>query len=300
MKKEQLDMKKRIIPHANEVSFAFNPCNKRRFIMMKEKEMDELLKLLQESEPLLKEEKIIALLAKDKTSADAEMAAKGAIRILYAFKDKLPKGFFSRLAKEVPEYADFVEPMKAGCTKEEVEKLRKEIEAETRKTLEKEYEEKMKKDGAGDAELKMLKDQIEELKKDNAESKKGLQEEKDKRRDLELRKELTESGFVGDMDKTVKIAAHLEKTDPEMFKDFMEQQKAVGALIGADLEVELGSGSVGPLAKDKYPGSSEYSKLEQMVKDYIKDHPEVTPAKAWRAVINANQAMYKEYRKKLK
>lgn len=80
-----------------EVSLVRRAANRRKFLLLKEDTVEELIALLKLA--LENEDQIDQELAKAKLSAKAINAVKGALRLLSAYKDELPTNILNTLAK---------------------------------------------------------------------------------------------------------------------------------------------------------------------------------------------------------
>lgn len=122
---------------------------------------------------------------------------------------------------------------------------------------------------------------------------KALAEEKDARRLLEIETSLKGKEVVGDIKKTAKMIHSLEKISPELSKE-METYvvDTTNMLRAAGILSELGKSGEGK-------GASAYEKLKAKVDELLKtaEFNGLSPAKAWKKVINENSDLYKEYLK---
>lgn len=107
---------------AVEVSLVPKAANKRRFLIFKseeeEKPMEEILKAILETD-LEEENKVDEILKAAKLSGKAQNAVKGALRLLNAYKDELPKDIMKTLAG-LAGYG-YPEPTKKAKNKEDEE-----------------------------------------------------------------------------------------------------------------------------------------------------------------------------------
>jgi hypothetical protein len=108
---------------AIEVSLVSKAANKKKFVILKSEskgvnQMDEILKAIVESE-LENEKEVDKILKQKKVSEKAVIAVKGALKVLNAFKDELPKDVMNTLAElagygyEAPE--GMAKQKAAGC-----------------------------------------------------------------------------------------------------------------------------------------------------------------------------------------
>ena len=78
--------KKQIKPYIEEISLAFNPANMKKFILMKEGIMPNLVEILTSKDALLKEKEVDAVLnplvKEMKLSQEAAEGIKGVLRVL--------------------------------------------------------------------------------------------------------------------------------------------------------------------------------------------------------------------------
>jgi len=251
---------KRIIPLIEEISLAYEPANKRRFIMKKEvKDMkyEELLKELEKCEEvaLEKGEYIEGLLKDAKLSDEARAVVKLGLGIMATKADELPEGLFKDIAK-VPEYKFVGVKVEKKEEKKEVEPLKKELEEAQ----------------------KMIKEMQAELEK-----------ERDARRLGELITMVKDFGAPGDAEKTAKVLLTLEKTSEDAFEEMKKNLEAAGAALkAAGVFSEIGSSGAGTGA------DSAYERLRK-AKDEILEKDKVSEDVAWERAVKQNPELYKEY-----
>lgn len=89
-------MGKQIKTYTKEISLAFDPGNKKKFIMMKEANMEKILDILQNEVKIPNKDAILAMFAD--ASQDVKDGIEAALKLLVNFKDSIPENFFSSLA----------------------------------------------------------------------------------------------------------------------------------------------------------------------------------------------------------
>lgn len=298
---------KQIKPFVEEISLAFDPANKKKFILMKEGIMPNLVEVLTSKDEMHKGKEVGAFLdalVKDqKLTQEGSDAIQGALRVLYAFKDGIPKGIMSSLAKSVPDYAEFAVPEGEDADAREarfakeledakknfLEKEKEKLEADLRKQIEAD----MKKDGdpkALQTKVSQLEKDIADAKKEIADSKKDAEKAKDDARLTELKAMVKEINVIGDVDKHANTIFSLEKIDKDLANDYIKQLKDVKTrLDAAGMFSELGNEGPGD------GGDTAYEKLQKAVDELMKDG-KLSPSEAWRKAAKDNPELYKEYR----
>ena len=297
---------KQIKPYVEEISLAFDPANKKKFILMKEGIMPNLVEVLTSKDEMFKGKEVGAFLdalVKDqKLTQDGSDAIQGALRVLYAFKDGIPRGILSNLAKSIPDYADFAIPVDEDADAREarlakeledakndfLENEKSKLEADLRKQIEKE----MKKDGdpkALQARVDQLEKDIKDSKKEIADSKKEAEKAKDDARLVALKAMVKEINVIGDVDKHANTIFSLEKISADLAKDYIDQLKDVKTrLDAAGMFSELGLEGPGE-------SGSAYEKLVKVVEGLTKEG-KLSQSEAWRKAAKDNPELYKEYR----
>jgi len=294
--------KKQIKPYIEEISLAFNPANMKKFILMKEGVMPNLVEILTSKDALLKEKEVNAVLdplvKEMKLSQEAADGIKGVLRVLNAYKDGIPKSILSTLAKAVPEYAEFANPEENAeehkarmdkavdaAVKEAKDKFLKEEKAKIEAQVKKDLEAQMKKEGGVEA----LQAEVQGLKKEVADSKKEAEKAKDDSRLIELKALVKEIGVPGDVNTQAKTIFSLEKMNPDLAKEHIEGLKKTATMLkAAGLLSEVGSSG---------PGTSKdaYEKLMKKV-DELKKDGKLTDTEAFTKAVRDNPELYKEYR----
>ena len=297
---------KQIKPYVEEISLAFDPANKKKFILMKEGIMPNLVEVLTSKDEMFKGKEVGAFLdalVKDqKLTQDGSDAIQGALRVLYAFKDGIPRGILSNLAKSIPDYADFAIPVDEDADAREarfakeletakndfLEKEKGKLEADLRKQIEKE----MKKDGdpkALQARVDQLEKDIKDSKTEIADSKKEAEKAKDDARLVALKAMVKEINVIGDVDKHANTIFSLEKISADLAKDYIDQLKDVKTrLDAAGMFSELG-------LEGPSESGSAYEKLVKVVEGLTKEG-KLSQSEAWRKAAKDNPELYKEYR----
>jgi len=289
-------MPTRIKPHVQEISLAFNPANKRKFILHKDKKGENdmpkyAISVLEKDELATGEVAFAKFLKDQKLDKDTAEAVCGAYRLLDLSKDKLPKDFVPKLHKSFPAMTKlFVVEKDAdeGKIRTAVEKeLRVSIEKDVRTAVEKEM------NLTKDEEVKTLQKDLDTLRKESEETKELLVVEKDARRFIELQKEIGNFGIPGDLDKLAKDALAIEKKDPDLGKRVLESYKEMGTSLQATSELfkELGSSGQG------LEESSNDGKVAKLVKDKMAAKTDLSEVDAKREVMAENPALYAEYNK---
>lgn len=104
-----------------EVSLVRRAANRRKFLLLKEDDVDELVELLKLA--LENEDDVDEALGKAKLSDKAAKAVKGALKLLNAYKDELPDDILKTLA-DLGGYG-YAEPEKKGDDEDDDEDLEK-------------------------------------------------------------------------------------------------------------------------------------------------------------------------------
>jgi len=149
----------------------------------------------------------------------------------------------------------------------------------------------MKKEGgveALQAEVQSLKKEVADSKKEIADSKKEAEKAKDDSRLIELKALVKEIGVPGDVEKQAQTIFSLEKVNPDLAKDQIEELKKTAVMLkAAGIFDEFGSTG---------PGASQdaYEKLAKIAKDLQKEG-KLTPVEAWKRAAKDNPTLYKEY-----
>ena len=164
------------------------------------------------------------------------------------------------------------------------------IKAEAKEDALKEYKEQHAGDGQETQEVADLRQEIEVLRGEVAESKKETETEKDARRQLELTQEIKAVGVVGDIQKQVRIIFSVEKMNPELAKEMMEQLKENGeALNASGFFTEIGSSGHGPTQESATALDGLKAKVDALMKEGVK------PPEAWKRAVKENPELYKTY-----
>lgn len=285
-------MPTRIKPHVQEISLAFNPANKRKFILHKDEKGGNVMpkfaiSVLEKDEVLDGEKAFAKFLEKEKLDEDTTDTVLGAYRLMTFSKDQLPENFIAKMHKSFP---DVFAPLEVPKDEKE---LRANVEKDLRVALEKEIRTAVEKEMnmSKDEEVKVLSDALEVLQKESDETKKLLVVEKDARRSIELKKELVDSGVPGDLDKMAKDVLEAEKVNPELGQRFLTSFKDLGTVFKASdvLLKEIGSSGSG---EDE---DSAYNKMTKIAKDKMAANTDLSRADAFAAAAKENPAMYREY-----
>lgn len=287
----------RIKPFVEEISLAYNPANRKKFMMRKEAEgMDKLIEILQNDEELFKEAEVDAALAElskaKQISDDAQKAVKGALKILNKYKEEVPEGIMSSLARLVPEYGSYAAPSKK---EEEVEK---EIQDRVNEALEKERDKireevkaEMQKDD--NAKVEQLEKDVENFKSQLEDANKQIETERDARRLMELTKEVEEFGAAVDTNETAKMLLMAEKSNPELYESIKSQLAKSGeALKATGYFSEVGSAAGGG---DE--GDTPYDQLKKKVDELMQKDDSLESTAAWEKVCRDNPELYRDYTK---
>ncbi len=167
---------------------------------------------------------------------------------------------------------------------DELKTIREEIEKEVHK---KSGTEKLQ------AEVDQLKLDAAAAKTAIADAKKETLAEKERSRKMELMTQVKEIGLPGDNAKRVEMIFALEKTQPDMAKDYIEQMKKDAALVkDAGLFKELGAGGDGN-------AGSAVSELDAKVQELMKDG-KMTKIEAMQKAARDNPDLYNRYSKEQK
>jgi len=287
----------RIKPMVQEISLAFNPANKRKFILHKDvkggKVMPKFAISVLEKEELATDEAAFAKFLKtQKLDKDTTEAVCGAYRLLALSKDKLPEAFVPELHKSFPSMAKMFVVQK---DEKGEKKVRAALEKELRIVLEKEIRVVVEKEMnmSKDEKVVALQKDIETLQKDLVDNKKALVVEKDARRLIELRKEIGDFGVPGDLDKLAKDVLDIEKASPDLAKRSLASYKEMGTSFKAsnDIFKEFGSSGQG---EDETAADGQITKL---VKDKMAANTDLQELEARREVMKENPSLYAEYNK---
>jgi len=278
---------------AVEVSLVPKGANKKRFLIFKEDDspMEEILKAVLETE-LDDEQKVEEVLKAAKLSGKAQNAVKGALRLLNAYKDELPKDIMKTLA-ELAGYGYPAPTEKAKEKKDEGEDKKKKYgyPAPTKKE-----------DGSWDfsgipeevrpAVEALWKEQQEAVKKAE-ELERVLKEERDK----QLRKEFIQKAADEFTNLPVKpeefglVLKNLAEKAPEEYSKLEGVLKAANEAIekGA-LYAEIGRGGTSA-------GDSAVAKVEAMAAGLVQKDANLSRMDALAKVLAENPQLYEQYRK---
>ncbi len=306
-----------------EVSLVDRGANRKRFAFFKSEEkmagMEEMFKVILDTE-VANESKFEEIFKQDEMDDETKEAARAALRLLTAFKDKLPEDVVEKLAKA----ADYPMPEKKQAEEteeteeEKAERLAKQAEDEEGEKLakQKEEEEAMMKSGN----LPILKDGspdlssvpvavrpvIQALWKQGAEDRallKAANAAVAVERDLREVKEHTEKaaaeyGSVGSPAEIGKIMKSLGDLDPKIAESMGAILKSANAVIDkSNMFAQLGSGRV----PDE---SSAEARLEELTNNYMQKNAasKMTHAQAYNAVLKSAEGkrLYAEYNEEQK
>jgi len=282
-----------IKPTVQEVSLAFNPANRRKFILHKDEEggeeMSENVMSILKKDASTEEAAFMDFLKEQKVDAETSAALSSAYRLLEISKDSLPKDFAAKLQKDFPAISNFF------AVPKDMKKEREEIEKEVKATLEKEIRTAVEKEMkmTKDEELVVLQKDIEVLQKELNLNKEALAVEKDARRSMELQKEIEGFGIPGDLNKLAKDVLDAEKVNPELGGRILASYKEMGTAFKASSDMFKEFGSSGP-GED---ADSVSGKINKLVKDKILAKEGLTELEARREVMKENPALYAEYNK---
>ena len=135
-----------------------------------------------------------------------------------------------------------------------------------------------------------LRQEVEGLKTEIADSRKETETEKDARRHLELTQEIKDIGVVGDVEKQVRIIFSVEKINPELATEMLDQLKENReALDASGFFSEIGVGGDGSSTESATAFDQLKAKVDELKAEGVK------PTDAWRRVAKENPAMYKTY-----
>ena len=301
-------------PQWSELSLVKRGANKKkRFPITKGEEtmvtLEEILKAVLEGE-IESEEKLEEIFKAAKVSDKGVAAAKGALRLLEAFKDELPAGIMAKLAKVAGMKAEDEEDEKPGfmfpdkAKKAEVDEWLEAMPEELRKQFTPIEDEPEDQDmdtknlpEEVQAILKAREDELEELKKTNEQIAKDLSDAKDERElaSWMAKAEKECSHFPGkSVEEMAKMLKSLNDVNPGMAQAQFESMKAASdALKTSTLlkESGAGGGSVG--------GGDAWSQIEKLAEGLVEksDDLDLTKEKAVNRVLESDrgQALYKQY-----
>ena len=261
-------MATRIIPKVKEISLAFNPANKRKFILHKDEKGGEIMKI----EDLKTVEDFQAFLKEQKVSDDA-----AALLTDVFMSSVVQKDLKAEIEKEIK--AKLEKDVRAAAEKDLREKLEKEIQAKVEKEV----------GMTKDAEIQKLSETVTALQKETDETKTLLMIEKDARRVTELEKEIKATGVPGDITKMAKDFLEIEKVNPELAKNVMSSYKEFGTAIKA-AEVFKEHGSSGEGAS-----GTAYEELRKIAKEEMKKDKDLSELDAFALAARQNPSLYREY-----
>ena len=297
---------------ALEVAMVPKMANRKKFLILKSEEesgmLDEaILKAVLETD-LEDEEKVNKVLKAAKLSEKGQNAVKGALRLLGAYKDELPKDVLKTLA----ELGGYGYPEPAQKQKDEEDKKKQEEEAkkveEAKKQADKDkdkYTFPVKKaDGTMDFSgvPEAVRPAIEALWKENeAITKRAIEAEKvaKEERDKRVLKEYVEKAAAELADlpgaKAEDLGAVLkgiEEKDPALYAKLYPVLKASSeAIAKGQLFAELGRGGGAPVA------GSATEKVMQMVAGIVQKDAKATSAEAMGKVMAEHPELYEQYKK---
>jgi len=284
-----------IKPFIEEISLAFNPANRRQFILRKDMEetmFDKLIEMLKDQEVKFKEPELLAFCKEAKLSEEGQNAILAISKIVRATDKDIPDVVFGKLAKAIPELAKLAQVVEVPVApdlealKTLKETLTKEIEIELRKETD-----------MGDTVIAVMKKDMEDLKTEKAQMQKDMQLIKDKALEIEIKSLVKDEGFVGDFDGNVKLLVGLKKADESLFDQTVESFKSSAKLMkAAGLFSEIGSGS----HETKPEGKSASDKLIEIAKELRKDDPTLSEPESMKKAARANLDLYKEQTVKLR
>jgi len=267
---------------AVEVSLVPRGANKKKFLIFKEVDspMEEILKAVLETE-LENESRVEEVLKAAKLSDKAKGAVKGALRLLNAYKDELPKDIMKTLA----ELADYgypapTEKAKGKKDEEEDEKKKYGYPAPTKKE-DGSYDFSSIPEEVRPAVEALWKEQQEAVKKAE-ELEKVLKEERDK----QLRKEYIQKAADFGL-----VLKGLAEKAPEEYAKLEGVLKAANEAIEAGaLYAEVGRGGAPA-------GDSAVAKVEAMAAGLVQKDANLSRADALAKVLAENPQLYEQYRK---
>lgn len=283
-----------------EVSLVTKPANKRKFLIFKEEGgldmLEDILKSLEELDiDLENEDEVENLLQKAKISDKAMNAVKGALKILSAHKDELPK----QMMKDMAAMAGYgyAAPKKEEKPKEE--KPKEEYPKKQAKPKE-EYKPMKKEDGSLDIESipEESRSMVEMLWKEHESAiKKADQLEADLKVEREIRviKEYQERGAKFPNIGTSEVVGAILKTAYEVSAEYGLQvetslKDADAKIEKSDLFKEIGSEAIGT-------NDSAWAKIEELAKSYVAKGEGQSMAQAVDRVLAEHPKLYEEYTK---
>ena len=89
-------MSKQIKTFTREISLALDPANRKKFIMVKEANMEKILDIIQGEVQIPEKDLVMSKLSKD--NKEAQEGIEAALKLLVSYKDSLPENFFSVIA----------------------------------------------------------------------------------------------------------------------------------------------------------------------------------------------------------
>lgn len=252
-----------------EVSLAVNPANRKKFFLIKEVQiLNKLIDLL--TTQFENESKFENIISKMEISDEAKEAIKGALKLLYAYKDELPAEIIAELTKLLGlEYAEpeYPEPTERG-RKEDEEEEKKEKEAE---------------------ESPIVKEKILQIMKENEELRERLNKEirirKEKDALLRVEKELP--NIPENAELVAKMLVDIEEKIPEHASTLLRLLRGYSEAV-KQITKEVGAGGEAP--------KSVWSKIEALAKEKV-EKEKITKEQAIAKVLEENPNLYEEYLK---
>ena len=277
-----------IKPFIEEISLAFNPANRKQFILKKDMEetmFDKLIEMLKDQKVVFKEDEIKKFLKDSKLSDEGQVAVLAIAKIVKDSDSHIPDDFFSKLVKAVPELSKIAQVVEVE-KKPDLEALKT-----LKETLTKEIEEKVKTElGSGDEVIKILQKDFDAAKVTITELEKSVQVEKDARMKTEIETLIKEEGFPGDFEKNVELLLELKKTSVPLFDRTVESFKQSAQLLKtAGIFSEMGSADEGKPSTAK----SASDKLMEFAKAEMAKDSTLTMSEAMRKVAKDNIDLYK-------
>lgn len=253
-----------------EVSFVPRGANRKKFFLIKQmmevKKLEEVIKEILEME-LDNEEKIDEVLKKAELSEKARNAVKGALKILVAYKDELPKDILKTLADLAGyEYAEPEEYPEPGTKKEKEKKMDENIPPE-------------------------IKAKLEALWKEKEELRKALEAEIEQRKIREYIAKAEEfKNLPTNPQELGLILKNIAEKLPEDYEKIERLLKAADECIkSSEIFSEKGSSLGGT--------SDVWKKIEALAESYIQKDGRLTKEQAIAKVLEENPELYKEYKK---
>jgi RNAse (barnase) inhibitor barstar len=282
-----------------EISLVAKPANERMFLLLKQEggntldALDDVLKSLTELDiDLENSESIENVMKKMKLSEKACKAAKGALKLMSAYKEEMPKGFMEKLLS-MAEYGDMAE--------EEMKPKPKGGKEMPKETPVVEEKKRMKKED-GTLDINAIPEESRELvqmlwKEHETAVQKAVELETilKAERDIRVTKEFQERGKGFPNIGTAEIVGSVLRKAFDVSDDYGKQLE--GLLKDADTKIEKSELFVEKGTSAKSNADNAWAKIEELAKGIVTKGQGQTMAQAIDRVLAENPLLYEEYLK---